>query len=67
MKNKENLVLVEVTIKDGELKEVQVYEGDEGERKFASDGWCKPTKGVIVHTLAVTVTQTKRRNKWIKK
>ena len=61
MKNKENLVLVEVAIKDGELKTVQVYEGDEGERKFASNGWCRPTKGVIEHTLAVTVTEKKRR------
>ena len=61
MINKENLVLVEVTIKDGELKGVQAYEGDEQERKFASNGWCKPTKGVIVHTLAITVTKKKRR------
>ena len=61
MKNKENLVLVEVAIKDGELKTVQVYEGDEGERKFASNGWCKHSGGVIVHTLAVTVTKKKRR------
>ena len=61
MKNKENLVLVEVAIKDGELKTVQVYEGDEGERKFASNGWCKHGEGVIVHTLAVTVTKKKRR------
>ena len=59
--NKENLVLVEVTIKDGELEKVQAYEGDEQERKFASNSWWKPTKGVIVHNLAITVTKKKRR------
>ena len=59
--NKENLVLVEVTIKNGELEKVQAYEGDEQERKFASNGWCKPTKGVIVHTLPITITPKRRR------
>jgi hypothetical protein len=50
-----------VTIKDGELKSVQAYEGDQQERKFASNSWWKPTKGVIVHNLAITVTKKKRR------
>jgi len=59
MENKE--VFVEVTIKDGELSRVQVYRGDEMERHYGADGWCKPTKGVIVHTLPITITPKRRR------
>ena len=54
-------VFVEVTIKDGELSRVQAYRGDEMERHYGSDGWCKPTKGVIVHTLPITITAKRRR------
>jgi hypothetical protein len=61
MINKENLVLVEVTIKDGELQRVQAYEGDEQERRFASSGWCKPKRNVIVHTLPITVTKKRKK------
>ena len=61
MENK--AVFVEVTIKDGELSRVQAYRGDEMERHYATSGWLKPTKGVIVHTLQITVTPKRRRNR----